>query len=661
MEVLMPIATLTLSALLLSPSVLAQEAPGEGDLVITELLIAPANSHREWFEVENVSGVDLELQGCVLAESGNDDTIDDSLVIAAGERAVLAKSSSTDQTCAAYGDEGLTSCNAEVAAFYGSLTFNNSGTETLSITCGKVLVDQVSYDWGAFSDDCPDEYGNNCTVNLASEAVDAAANDDPANWCVPWQATPTWDYGGSPSLNTAGEPGLCVLPPDPCTDGVVITELMAAPSDGYNEYIELYGVNSEACNLNGCTLMVGQSDDVTYEPTEEDDWSWKLTTIEATYDTLELVPGEHLLLAKGEDWVVGDGTSEPDLPADYNYGTVTLSNSNEEWVHLVCDGQVMDSAPSSWGAFSDFCPEGGCSVNLAPSAYDATSNDALESWCIPPLEAVYTGPEGDLFRGTPGAEGACMSLAWPAEGEVIFTEVMATPQGGIPEYLELYNTGTAELDLTFCTLRKHRLDEAGEVDEGSIDEYLIGEDSRTLSMAAGAVQLLSYGDCLPWGDLDTAETTDTGGEGTAACAQGEFPYRSIQISSDPWEHLSLVCPDGAGGELVVDAIALSFSELGVRAGHALMLEPERATATDNDADSAWCEAAFSQKIDELSDDIEDCNYGTPGVLDPCLEDQPEPLQPVCRCSSQARPSGWFGLALLSLAAVLRGRRRERNR
>jgi MYXO-CTERM domain-containing protein len=644
-----------LSTLLLVPAAAAQEVPAEGDLVITELLIDPATGAREWFEVQNVSGGVVELQDCVLAEDTHSDTIDESLQLGDGERAMFAKSASGAPSCLVYSDEALSSCAVEVDFVYSSLSFNNTGTEVLSITCGEVLVDEASYEWGSFSGDCPEEYDGNCSVNLHPEAVDATENDALSNWCVPWQATPAWDYAGNPTLNTAGAEGLCFDPPDPCSDGVVITELMAAPGDGYNEWIELYGANAELCNLDGCTLMVGQSADPTYTPTEHDDWSWKETTIEASYGTLELVPGEHLLLAKGEDWVVGDGTGEDDIPADYNYGSVTLSNSESEWVHLVCGGTALDSAPSSWGEFADYCPQGSCSVNLSQDAYDAVSNDALEAWCIPPQDAEHVGPEGDLFRGTPGAAGACISKDWPAEGEVVFSELLASPQGGISEYIELYNAGGTAFDLDFCTLQKHRLDEAGELDPDSIKTHLIGEDGGSLSIGAGTVQLLAYKNCLE-------SSEDTGGADTGqadtACSMGEYLYSTIQLSADQEEHLSLICPDGGGGEVLVDTIGLSFSELGVRDGHSLMLDPDLANATDNDSDGAWCEAAFSQKIEALSDDAEDCNYGTPGALDPCLEDQPEPLQPVCRCSSQQRPAGWLALSLLAIGAVLAGRRRE---
>jgi hypothetical protein len=664
-----PLAVLAALSLTIAPAALAQEVPGEGDLVITELVIAPTSGSREWFEVENVSGQDLELLDCVLAEghfnddktwTGHDDTIDESLVIGAGERAVLmyGTSSDSDTLCVAYQDEALTTCNVETSWRYGSLGFNNSDAELVSITCDGVLVDEAPFDWGEFSGDCPEEAGANCSVNLAPDQIDATANDELANWCVPWQADLTWDHAGSPSIGTPGAANLCYTVEPWCEAGeAVISELMIAPPDGYDEWIEIHGAGSEACNIGACQLRAGPSADASYVPSEEDGWEWDVVDIEVAWDRLMLEAGGYALLARSDAWVTGDGTGEDDIPADFSYSGISLSNSASEWLHLVCGETVIDSAPIDWPALSDYCPAGNCSANLAADAMDASSNDDIAAWCVPPETAVHTNPSGYEIRATPAAAGECISLAWPAEGEVIFTELMASPQGGVSEYIELYNGAASEVDLSFCTLQKHRLDDEGAIDESTIKTHLIGEDGGSLSVAAGAIQLLAYKDCLSSVD-DTAG--DTGG-GPAACDQGEYLYSTIQISADETEHISLICPDGAGGEVLVDSIALNFSEEGVRDGHALMLDPALANAADNDSASAWCEAAFSQKIDTLSDDVEDCNYGTPGALDPCLVDTPEPLQPVCRCSSQTRPAGWIGLALLTLGSVLAGRRRGRDR
>jgi hypothetical protein len=675
MEVLMaPRSTLALLSgifLLSSPTAWAQEVPGEGDLVITEIVIAPNSGSREWFEVENVSGAQLELDACLLAEghydgekswTGHDHTIEGSLIIDPGQRAVLmyGTSSDSDPVCAAYSDEALSDCVVETAYRYRSLGFNNNDAELLSITCGGVLVDEAPLDWGLFSDDCPEEAGSNCSVNLAPDAIDASSNDDLSNWCVPWQADLLWDHAGAAAIGTPGQANLCYEVEPWCGAGeAIISELMIAPPDGYDEWIEIFGAGAEACNLGACQLKAGPSADPSYEPGEKDDWEWDVVELEVPFDTLMLEAGGFALLARSDEWISGDGTGGDDIPADLSYSGISLPNSDAEWLHLVCGETVVDSAPIDWPSLSDYCPEGNCSANLAPEAMDAASNDAIAAWCVPPAEAQVINPSGYPIRATPGEVGSCLSLAWPAEGEVIFTELMASPQGGIPEYMELLNTTSSAVDLSFCELRKQRLGEDGELDPESLKRHLIGSDGGELSMQPSAVQLLAYKECLPLGELDTAAGGDTAGGEEASCSLGEYLYSTIQISADEEEHISLVCPGPDGAELVIDSIALNVSVEGVRDGHAIMLDPDMATAEGNDAASAWCEAAFSQKIDALSDDLEDCNYGTPGSLDPCLVDTPEPLQPVCRCSSQQRPAGWAALALLSLGSLLVARRRER--
>jgi len=670
MEVLMALRTslalISTLSLGFASTAMAQDVPGEGDLVITEIVIAPTSGSREWFELENVSGQELELEGCLLAEghfndekswTGHEDTVDESVVIAAGQRAVLmyGTSSDSDPLCTAYEDEALTTCLVESTWRYGSLGFNNSDAEVFSITCDDVLVDEIEFDWGEFSGDCPDEAGNNCSINLAPDSVDAVSNDDLANWCVPWEADLTWDHNGSPSIGTPGAVNICPEDSPWCEAGdAVISELMIAPPDGYDEWIEIYGAGAEDCNIGACQLLAGPSSDAFYEPTEKDDWDWDTVDIEVPYDVLMVEAGGYAMLARSDEWITGDGTGADDIPADLAYSGISLPNSDAEWLHLVCGDTLIDSAPIDWPSLSSYCPDGNCSVNLGPDAMDASGNDDIAAWCIPPVDSTFVNPSGETIRATPAAAGECLSLAWPAEGEVIFTELIASPQGGVSEYMELLNTGDAEVDLSFCQLRKERLGEDGEIDPDSRKTHVIGEEGDGLSIAAGELQILAYKDCL---FTQAGDTADTGAE-AESCEQGEYLYSTIQISADQEEHISLVCPGEGGAEVVVDAIALNFSLEGVRDGHALMLDPDLANATDNDSATAWCEAAFSQKIEALSDDIEDCNYGTPGTLDPCLVDTPEPLQPICRCSADGRPSGWLGLALLTAGAVLLGRRRE---
>lgn len=68
-------------------------APRAGDLIITEFMSGPdgGDANREWFEVTNVSGLPLDLDGLRLMDDGIDDVlIDETLIVPAGAAVVFA-------------------------------------------------------------------------------------------------------------------------------------------------------------------------------------------------------------------------------------------------------------------------------------------------------------------------------------------------------------------------------------------------------------------------------------------------------------------------------------------------------------------------------------------------------------------------------------------
>lgn len=631
-----------------SSAALAQSA---GDLVISEINIAPATGVSEWFEVVNVSGSTVDLGGCELWEgsgaagdyqnwtSSHHHTVSGSLTVGAGGRLLLSKSGGDCGDCV----EGCGPCTTAADYEYSSLSFNNTGVEHLAIVCGGTIIDEIPYDWGTFSGDC-DLDGKNCSVNLRESLMDAVDNDnwDSSTWCVPLSTSYT-DEAGTPARGTPARTNVCPVIGDACGVGdAVFTELMIAPNDGYDEWIELLGDTD--CNLSGCELRLGASSD----PLDgAEDWS--STELEGVGGNLPIGAGEYLLLSKSEDYIAGymDGdTFVGELAADAIYSSIFLPNSDDEWLHLVCDGVAVDSAPVAWSAFDPYCPAGGCTVNLQPDAEDAVSNDDLSSWCVAPPESVWVGPSGEPFTGTPGSAGQCMASDWPAPGEVIFTELIASPQGGVSEYMELKNVSDAEVDLTFCSLVKYRVDGDGAEDPSTRKEHLIGSDGTQLAVDANTTQLLAYKNCLRTAD------GDTGAAGDGGCQDGEYLYDTIQLTADQEEHLELVC-DGE----VIDGVVFHSDAWGIRDGHSAMLDPGSETAEANDVSTNWCEASFTQKLDDLSfDEEEKCNYGTPGEDNVCLSDQADPPDPVCRCGTAGSPWAWWTVAL-PLVAFL-GRRRR---
>lgn len=119
------------------PSVLTITDLGTGDLALTELMVNPdacSDSTGEWVEITNLAGNDVELAGLVLEDaSGNGSTLG-AFVLAAGERAVVARSA--------------TACGVDVDLTFSSVTLNNT-SDTVTLFAGTTVVDTVAYDASA--------------------------------------------------------------------------------------------------------------------------------------------------------------------------------------------------------------------------------------------------------------------------------------------------------------------------------------------------------------------------------------------------------------------------------------------------------------------------------------------------------------------------------
>lgn len=605
-----------------------------GDVVISEISIAPAADVSEWFEVVNRTGASVDLAGCTLYEGSGaagdyanwgHSFVVNALVIPGGQRGVLMNNDGAD-TCVAYTSSSMTTCGVPPDILYNTLSFNNTGTERLALVCGGAVIDEISYSWTPFAAECPLAGNKNCSVALRENRMNASDNDDWSSdtWCVS-TGRDYIDEAGTTARGTPREANQCPEIMDRCGAGeVVITELMIDPPDGYKEFIELYGASSD-CNLSGCELREGPSSDGL---AAED---WAVVTLEGNGANLPIAGGDHLLLARSSDWIAGQmsgGTFVGSLAADYSYSGISFSNTSASWLHLVCDGAIVDSAPVDWQSLVALCPGENCSANLSPSSYTASANNAVSAWCVPPADDTWVNPAGETIVATPGQRGACVSLNWPDAGEVIFTEALISPQGDVPEYLEVKNISGSSLEISYCTLRRFRTDEGGAELADSVKTAMLGS-GETLEVEVGESQLLSYNRCL---------LPDENGN----CPTESF-YSTVQLSAGEAEHLQLLC-DG----LLIDEVVLAHDEAGIRAGHAMMLDANAESSTLNDDPTNWCEAAFSQNIAALCfTDEGDCNYGSPGAANECLTERPTPPDPVVRCAAvSGLGAGWAGIGAL---------------
>jgi hypothetical protein len=163
-----------------------------GDLVITEILQDPAavlDSSGEWFEVLNTTGLDVELEGLVVADDGGSSfTVSSSLLVAAGERVLFGANV-----------DPLLNGGAPVAYDFGAFSLSNSDDE-LELRAGAIVVDRVAWTGVA---PWPDP--NGASMSLDPSATDAIANDDPLAWC---EATTPFGDGDRGTPGEANEPCL---------------------------------------------------------------------------------------------------------------------------------------------------------------------------------------------------------------------------------------------------------------------------------------------------------------------------------------------------------------------------------------------------------------------------------------------------------------------
>ncbi|MEZ4268457.1 MAG: lamin tail domain-containing protein [Myxococcota bacterium] len=405
------------------------KTPAPGELVINEILknsSAVGDSVGEWFEVANLTGVPLDLAGCVLSSSNDlPHTIPKSpaVAVAAGGYLVLAIS-------------GNKAVNGGVTAdyVYTNLTLGN-GSDSLSIRCDNVLVDTVAWDEGATF---PDPDG--ASLQLDPSKQDPALNDVGGNWCAATSAFGAGDKGtpGQPntscgdscagvvcstqppaicdgtvatSYEAAGTcaggkcsyavamtedcpaseqecvSGMCVEPgsvlPMAGVGQLVITEIMQNPEaagDPEGEWFEVTSLVSFAVDLEGCLVRSKSDSDEVIK----------------SGGPLVLPANGRIVLGFSDDPLDNGG-----VDVAHAYGSIALGNGADS-IAIVCGGVVLDVV--AWDGGTKFPDPSGASMQLDPAAFEAKANDAGAAWC------VSTATYGDGDKGTPGElNSACQA------------------------------------------------------------------------------------------------------------------------------------------------------------------------------------------------------------------------------------------------------------
>ncbi len=151
----------------------------EGQLVISELMPYPVGgAPHEWIELHNPTGSTFDLIGCVLRSEGNEHTIADSLIVPAQSYIVLARDEAAD--------DGV------VALYVYDRLSLSSSDDALSLQCGEVLIDRMSYDTTLTE--------RAQSIQLSAHALSATANDDASSWCLGSARIGASENQGTPSL-----------------------------------------------------------------------------------------------------------------------------------------------------------------------------------------------------------------------------------------------------------------------------------------------------------------------------------------------------------------------------------------------------------------------------------------------------------------------------
>jgi len=582
-----------------------------GDVLITELLIGDVSGvFREWIELHNPTGADIDVRRCVLEDASIVD-LDDvkrhtldyetgSTVIPAGGYLHLSKS----DTDVFY---DLTEPEQHSSYAYGTIAFTNEELQSLALLCpdggddgGIVEVDWMYFDWEPYNDDF-----RGYSWSLSADATDVEANDDISAWCTADAGDQLFSVTIEDVLRESyGTPGAanpsCPVPPRrPEVGELVISEILIARFTGLRNWFELHNPGGDDLSLLGCRLTKEEEDGS--EPSIHD---FGVGGGETT-----IAGGGFLTLARTDL----DITPDASLLADYAYGlgsSGAFVTSRAQRVRVECPGGVgfetIDEIVYDWDPYDDAAD--GTSLVLSDDFLTAADNDNPDHWCLAePGDVYYSDDTVEpplIATGTPGASTTVCPVPdrHPLPEEVVITEIMGDPEFGDTEWFELKNTTGEDLRLHGCVLE--------DIDTSPTNHTIEAEE---LSIPAGGyvVFVSNHEDAdlcgLPW----------------------VYDYQSISFNNSGSETIVLKCPDAAnvGQLLTIDETTHSGSVF--EDGISYQLHQDDETAVANDLAGNWCSqdpntatTPYSWSCADPSGGSSDTNYGTPGGPANCLPAAP---------------------------------------
>ena len=544
-----------------------------GSLAITEVFADPLAGRSQWIELQNVSTERVSLLTCRLRDLGDSEHevgIGAAVVMEPGEYAILARA------------DFIGAAEEDLPADFnidGLVFADDDSAETIELGCPdgdgeEQIVASITYNWDQ------ERLRRGRSRQFTGDPTDAAALNDPLAWCAaPAQGNAVfYEAGDDREYGTPRATALCEEPggDPPRTPGdVLITELMIGDVSGVlREWIELHNPTDRDIDVRRCVLedaSIVELDDV------------KRHTLDYETGSTVIPAGGFLHLAKTQTDIYYGLTAEGQA-ASYAYGTVAFTNEELQSLALQCPDGAGGVVEIDWMYF-DWEPYNddfrGWSWSLSADAFDVEANDAVAAWCLASPEDLQftTVIDGDppVTResyGTPGATNPSCPLPprRPAEGDLVFTEILIKKFTGLRNWFELHNTTAEEISLLGCRLTKDETDGS----DPAIHDFSVGGGETTVSPGGFLTLARTDLDITPDGSLDADYAYGLGTSGAFITSRAQ--------------RLRVECPGGVGFD-TIDEIVYDWSPYdGAANGTSIVLSHDFLTAAGNDDPDHWCVA-----------------------------------------------------------------------
>jgi hypothetical protein len=431
-----------------------------GDLLITELMPNPAvvnDGDAEWFEVQNVTGDQLNLRGLLIfSNNGSEDTpVDVDLLVDAGGYVVFGRST----------DTGLNG-GVTVAFTTPDLTLANSN-DLLGLKVGDTVIDQVQYGTGGL----PLSVHSGASLQLHRGATD---NGDAHDWCDGTAPYGTGDNTGTPGTDN----GICWIPVGWCRLQYPVDETYA-PTTAFDAYGRYYvgGLTDVDQTTNDPSPLVRGAFGISAPPVDESDpandpanWTWTYADLNAGYGTSS--PGFE---GNNDEWT--KSLTAPATPGAYLLGFRVSGDSGQTWTYCdlnkgaLHDGSEDDFAIADAGKITVSDP---CATNPCTDPPDVCTAEVLSTYASP---------------GTCSVDGATFACDYGAPTDTDCTTTLGRCEPTSATCVECLEDTDCALPFETCDATASHACQADCVDDGYGSNHSLA-DAATLATDTLATDLV---------------------------------------------------------------------------------------------------------------------------------------------------------------------------